>query len=71
VSEALRPDADSAFASAEIYARKRRIGKFGSGSADQKLAQRQFAAMVRAGHSAELARYFVRAVPDTDIDDAD
>lgn len=70
VSDALRPDADSAFASAENYARKRRIGKFGAYAADQKLAQRQFAAMLRAGHSAELARYFVRTVPETDTDDA-
>jgi regulatory protein len=65
------PDADSAFESAEIFARKRRIGVFGSGPTDRDVARRQFAAMVRAGHSLELAGYFVRGVPDADKGDVD
>lgn len=69
VTEALRPDADSAFASAELFARKRRIGKFGTSPPDQALSRRQFAAMIRAGHSVELAGYFVRIVPDADNGD--
>lgn len=69
VSDALRPDADSAFVSAEIYARKRKIGRFAAAQPDRKLAQRHFAAMLRAGHSAELARYFSSAVPAMDVDE--
>ncbi len=67
VSATLRPDAESAFESAEIYARKRRIGVFGTVAADRDKASRQFAAMIRAGHSTELAGYFVRGVPPEDI----
>lgn len=67
--EALRPDADSAFASAENFARKRRIGRFGAAPAAPDQQRRQFAAMVRAGHSAQLAGYFVRNVPDENIQD--
>lgn len=65
-TEALRPDDESAFESAENFARKRRIGRFAPEPADQSLARRQFAAMVRAGHSAQLAGYFVRSVPHAD-----
>lgn len=69
VTEGLRPDADSAFESAELFARKRRIGMFGIVPADQAAMRRQFAAMIRAGHSTELGRYFVETVPDVDIGD--
>lgn len=65
-TESLRPDDDSAFESAQNFARKRRIGRFGLVPADQSLARRQFAAMVRAGHNPQLAGYFVRSVPDAD-----
>jgi regulatory protein len=65
-TESLRPDDDAAFESAENFARKRRIGRFGPAPADQSLARRQFAAMIRAGHSPELAGYFVRSVPEAD-----
>lgn len=66
ITESLRPDADSAFESAKSYARKKRIGMFCSAPVDQLAARRHFAAMIRAGHSVELARYFVNSVPDAD-----
>ena len=69
ITESLRPDADSAFESAESFARKRRIGMFCTAPVDQAAVRRHFAAMIRAGHSAELARYFVRTVPDADKND--
>ena len=68
VTESLRPDSDSAFTSAENFARKRRIGQFGSGIADEKLGRRHFAAMIRAGHSPQLAGYFVRSVSEADTE---
>lgn len=70
ITESLRPDADSAFESAESFARKRRIGMFCTVPVDQAAARRHFAAMIRAGHSIALTRYFVNSVPDADgIDD--
>ncbi len=58
------PDDAASFAAAEIYARRKRIGAFGSAHADQKLRNRQLAAMQRAGHSFDLAKRFVSAVSD-------
>ncbi|UVO54217.1 regulatory protein RecX [Sphingomonas sp. SUN039] len=69
IAETLRPDADSAYESARTYARKRRIGMFGTEPVDSATARRQFAAMIRAGHSAELAGHFVRSVPIEDVED--
>jgi regulatory protein len=68
LTEALRPDEGAAFESARIFARKRRIGQFSTQPADQALRRRQFAAMIRAGHSPQLAGYFLGSVPDTDAD---
>lgn len=68
LTEALRPDEDAAFDSARTFAQKRRIGPFATRPADQAQLRRQFAAMIRAGHSPQLAAYFLRSVPDTDAD---
>jgi regulatory protein len=51
------------FAAAEAFARKRRIGPFAPEPADRPKQQKQFAAFLRAGHDADLARRFVRARP--------
>lgn len=56
------PDDMQALASAEIYARRKRIGVFGAEQADQQHRNRQLAAMLRAGHSFDLAKRFVSAV---------
>lgn len=55
VVEALAPDEGDALAAAERFARKRRIGRFGNGQVDRDARQRQFAAMLRAGHSSTIA----------------
>lgn len=56
------PDDVANFAAAEAYARRKRIGPFGPAHSDHKLSQRQLAAMLRAGHSFNLAKQFVGAV---------
>jgi regulatory protein len=56
------PDDDAAYRAAEIYARRKRLGAFGDGSTDPKIRQKQFAAMLRAGHSFDLAKRFTNAV---------
>jgi regulatory protein len=56
------PDDDAALAAAETYARRKRIGAYGEIVIDPKLRQRQFAAMLRAGHSFDLAKRFTNAV---------
>lgn len=58
IADDLAPDRDGAFVAAERYARRRRFGSFGASSLSPADRQRQFAAMVRAGHDYELARHF-------------
>lgn len=52
--------ADTAMA----FARRRRIGPFGDGSADRALREKQLAAMIRAGHGFDLARRIVAMAPE-------
>ncbi len=59
---AVMPDEDAALIAAQIYARRKRIGAFGDIVTDPKVRQRQFAAMLRAGHSFDLAKRFTNAV---------
>jgi regulatory protein len=58
------PDDDEALEAAQVYARRKRLGKYGDASADPKLRQKQFTAMLRAGHSFDLAKLFTSAVTD-------
>lgn len=60
----LMPDEAEAFAAAENFARRKRIGAFAPKEADRAVRERQFAAMLRAGHSFTLARRFVDAAPE-------
>lgn len=48
------------------YARRRRIGPFGTGPADRELRQKQLAALLRAGHDMALARAIVGMAPGDD-----
>jgi regulatory protein len=66
IAATVMPDDEAAYAAAEVYARRKRIGSFGDGAEDPRVRQRQLAAMIRAGHSFELAKRFVDAV-NTDI----
>ncbi len=58
------PGEDEAWIAADVFARRKRIGRYGEGSVDARQKQRQFAAMLRAGHGVGLARCFVDTVND-------
>jgi len=55
------PDAGAARRSALIFARKRRFGPFGAEPPDRARAEKQLAAMLRAGHSMTQSRALIRA----------
>ena len=55
----LVPDADAALAAAERFAQRRHLGRFGPPNVSRTVQHRQFAAMVRAGHSFAHARAFL------------
>ena len=59
IVDTLNPDEAVARAAAEHYARRRRFGRFGDANFDASIKRKQLAAMLRAGHSYELARLFV------------
>jgi regulatory protein len=60
---ALDGAAESAWAAAEIFARRRRIGPFASVPGDRDQRQKALAAMLRAGHPNHVARAFAYADP--------
>jgi regulatory protein len=62
IAQDVMPDDDAALAAADAYARRKRIGSYGPPVTDPKVRQRQFAAMIRAGHSFDLAKRFMNAV---------
>lgn len=57
VSEAL--SGHDNWGAAMDFARRKRLGPFGAGVADQKMRARQLAAMARAGHGFDVARRIV------------
>jgi regulatory protein len=63
IVDTLNPDEAAARAAAELYARRRRFGRFGDANFDAAVKRKQLAAMIRAGHSYELARLFVGEDP--------
>ena len=67
LARAVAPDEAEAWAAAETYARKKKIGAFGDGEADRDMKRRQLAAMIRAGHAFDVARSLVenRSAADT------
>lgn len=69
--EALEASAEGEQDSALAFARRRRIGPFASEPADERLRERQLAAMLRAGHAFALSRRIVTAAPGASLDDAD
>ena len=63
-----RADADAAWAAAIAFARRRRFGPFaGEQVTDPRLRDRQFAAMLRAGHDARWVRCLLRLAPNAEI----
>jgi len=68
--EAIAPQlAEAARDAALAFARRKRIGPFGQGEADRATREKQFAAMMRAGHGSALSRRIVAAAPGEVIDD--
>lgn len=57
-----------AIESALRFARRRRIGPFGSGSVDPRERDRAIGALVRAGHAFGLARAIVETAPSDELD---
>lgn len=67
---ALAPDiAEGAVAAALAFARRRRIGPFAPGEVDRDQRERQFAAMMRAGHAPGLVRRIVAMAPGADVEE--
>ncbi len=53
-----------AWQAADNFARKRRIGPYADTQAEEDKQRKQLAAYMRAGHSFDIARKFVTALPD-------
>jgi regulatory protein len=65
--EAVAPTvAADSVTSAVAFAKRKRIGPFAQEAAERPLQQKQLAAMLRAGHSMEIARKIVRMAPGDD-----
>jgi regulatory protein len=58
ISETLVPDGEAARQAAEAFARRRRLGPFSGRELSHVESRRHFAAMVRAGHDFELAKFY-------------
>jgi regulatory protein len=66
---AVAPMVESETATSAIaFARRKRIGPFARESSDRPAQEKQLAAMLRAGHSLELARRLVRMEPGEDTE---
>ena len=65
-------DDEAAYAAALAFAKRRRIGPFARTAADHDERRKQFAALLRAGHSGAIARRLLDArraeLPDPDAD---
>jgi regulatory protein len=59
---------DGATAAAIRYAQRRRLGPFAAHPPDPKARDRALSAMIRAGHSFDLARRLVDLPPDRDVE---
>ncbi|CAM3186754.1 Regulatory protein RecX [Sphingomonas antarctica] len=64
LASAVAPDEDEAWAAAQTYARRKKIGAFGEAEADRDVKRKQMAAMIRAGHGFDVARKTVEGVAD-------
>ena len=62
-SEAREESGNARWQSAERFAQRKRIGPFATEQATPELQHKQFQAFLRAGHSFDIAKAFVRAAP--------
>lgn len=70
-SDAREESENARWQSAERFAQRKRIGPFASGQAPPELQHKQFQAFLRAGHSFDIAKAFVRAAPGESVEFAD
>ena len=61
------PASSSPIPAALAFARRKRIGPYGTGDPDRAARQRQLAAMLRAGHGLDLARRVVALAPGAEL----
>lgn len=61
--------AESTFAAAENFARRKRLGPFASEAASLEKRQKQLHAFLRAGHGFEVAKRFVNAEPGETVEE--
>jgi regulatory protein len=66
-NEAKEHMAESAFTSAQNFARRKRIGPYATELAPPEKRQKQLQAFLRAGHGFDLARRFVQAGPGEEL----
>ncbi len=66
-AEANENMAESEFVAAQNFARRKRIGPYASELAPQEKQHKQLQAFLRAGHSFDVARRFVRAAPGDEV----
>jgi regulatory protein len=57
------------FNSAQAFARRKRIGPYASAPASPELKRKQISAFIRAGHDMKIARAFIDAAPDEELDE--
>ena len=67
--EAKEHMAESAFAAAQNFARRKRIGPYASEMAPPEKQHKQLQAFLRAGHGFEIAKRFIRAEPGQELTD--
>jgi regulatory protein len=70
-SEAREDSENARWLSAERFAQRKRIGPFAAEKATPELQHKQFQAFLRAGHSFDIAKAFVRAAPGETVEFAD
>ncbi len=70
-ADAMNEAQDGAWASAENFARRKRIGPFASAIATPELKQKQLQAFLRAGHGFDIARRFIQAEPGEELGEPD
>jgi regulatory protein len=66
-ADARQDSAANAFASADAFARRKRVGPYAAEQAEPDTQRKQLAAFMRAGHSFDLAKRFVAAQPGEEV----
>ena len=69
--EAREESENARWLSAERFAQRKRIGPFATEQAPPELQHKHFQAFLRAGHSFDIAKAFVRAAPGESVEFAD